>query len=395
MGGKIDYSVNNGKGPYGFRLHGQKMHLMGGLLPCPDERPRFSQLYIYDTDNEISNHLRSARPVRERAKSSNIDNLRLKLIKKYYFDSRVYNLPTASEVVALIVDMPDILTRVFKIKLYALYKDITKNGLFGKCRAGIYTIEFQKRGLLHAHILIWLNADEKFSTASQMDSVISAEIPNPDTDPQLTSFDEDGYAKYCHRDCSHKVVKNGIELDNRFVLPYNRHDKLTAALCNSNSSIGNHNNSNEIKMEPAVERLPFHLPNQQGVIFNDDDPIEEVVNETTVKETKFLAWFEPTIVIQNPGLLDDDKEYVEGIVEASNWSSGVYLHDILLKKRHHLHDPEIQLDDDRLKDIALVDIENMLRLNGRCLKDYSPMPLPNDAIMNNMDNVFDEQGIKL
>ncbi|KAF7812271.1 uncharacterized protein G2W53_033247 [Senna tora] len=57
MGGKIDNSTNDGEGPYMFRLHGQNMHLMGGLLPEDDESPRFSQLYIYDTDNEVSNRM--------------------------------------------------------------------------------------------------------------------------------------------------------------------------------------------------------------------------------------------------------------------------------------------------------------------------------------------------
>ncbi|KAF7801895.1 uncharacterized protein G2W53_041006 [Senna tora] len=52
MGGKIDHSVNNGKGPYVFQLHGQNMHLLGSLLPCDDGPLKLSQLYIYDTDNE-------------------------------------------------------------------------------------------------------------------------------------------------------------------------------------------------------------------------------------------------------------------------------------------------------------------------------------------------------
>ncbi|KAF7814740.1 uncharacterized protein G2W53_028709 [Senna tora] len=544
MGGKIDH-FNNGKGPYVFRLNGQNMHLMGGLLPYQDERPKFSQLYIYDTDNEVSNRLRSAggseepeghdasivmqlaqmldscnplvkvfRSIRERAKSSNIDNLRLSsltqalargesmssaigkriILPSSFVGGERYSRENFQDAMTICTatDRPDILTRVFKIKLNALWKDITKNGLFGKCRAGIYTIEFQKSGLPHAHILIWLCADEKFNTTAQIDTVISAEIPNPETEPRLyeavktfmihgpcgserksspcmvnnkcskhfpkkftdrTLFDQDGYAKYCHRDNGHKVIKNGIELDNRFVVPYNRtlllhyqahinvefcnqsrsikylfkyvskgHDKVIAALSKGGSSSGDQNNFDEIKMyydcryisaceaawrifgfdinyrEPSVEHLPFHLPNEQGIIFNDDDPIEDVVNDGTIKETKFLAWFEankrypkarcltyaqlPTEFVFKPdsrewherkfgysigrlyyvppghgelnylrvlltftkgetcyvdirtingvvyptfkdacyamGILDDDKEYIEGIVEASN-----------------------------------------------------------------------------
>ncbi|KAF7839076.1 ATP-dependent DNA helicase PIF1-like [Senna tora] len=44
------------------------------------------------------------------------------------------------------------------------------------------------------------------------------------------------------------------------------------------------------------------------------------------------------------------------------------------------------MDGDRIKDISLCEIENILRSNGRSLKDYPPMPLPNVALMINMAN---------
>ena len=55
MGGKIDHSVNKGRGPYCFRLHGENYHVAGTLLPKPNNPPKFSQLYIFDTSNEIQN----------------------------------------------------------------------------------------------------------------------------------------------------------------------------------------------------------------------------------------------------------------------------------------------------------------------------------------------------
>ncbi|KAF7835663.1 uncharacterized protein G2W53_010522 [Senna tora] len=103
MGGKIDHTVNQSKGPDVFRLHGQNMHLLGSLLPCDGERPKFSLLYIYDTDNEVSNCAHNVRTVKARCRSYNANNLRLKLIWKHQSDARTYNLPTASEVAALIV----------------------------------------------------------------------------------------------------------------------------------------------------------------------------------------------------------------------------------------------------------------------------------------------------
>lgn len=57
MGGKIDGSVNEGGGPYVFRLHGQNYHSHGSLLPSEGSGPKFAQLYIYDTENEESNRI--------------------------------------------------------------------------------------------------------------------------------------------------------------------------------------------------------------------------------------------------------------------------------------------------------------------------------------------------
>nr|GEU47534.1 hypothetical protein [Tanacetum cinerariifolium] len=42
----------------------------------------------------------------------------------------------------------------------------------------------------------------------------------------------------------------------------------------------------------AVERLPFHLPGQQQVVYGEDDEIDDVVNKPSVASTKFLAWID-------------------------------------------------------------------------------------------------------
>lgn len=55
MGGKIDSYINKGNAPYTFRLGGQNYHSMRSLIPSYGSKPKFSQLYIYDTENEISN----------------------------------------------------------------------------------------------------------------------------------------------------------------------------------------------------------------------------------------------------------------------------------------------------------------------------------------------------
>ncbi|GJW24305.1 DNA helicase PIF1, ATP-dependent [Tanacetum coccineum] len=47
----------------------------------------------------------------------------------------------------------------------------------------VYVIEFQKRGLPHAHILLWLKEQWKCKTPSEIDDKISAELSSPIDDP--------------------------------------------------------------------------------------------------------------------------------------------------------------------------------------------------------------------
>ncbi|XP_025190419.1 uncharacterized protein LOC112591015 [Melanaphis sacchari] len=56
-------------------------------------------------------------------------------------------------------DRPDLVSRVFYAKLKKLMRDITVTKVFSNVDAYVYTIEFQKRGLPHAHILIILQED--------------------------------------------------------------------------------------------------------------------------------------------------------------------------------------------------------------------------------------------
>ena len=51
----------------------------------------------------------------------------------------------------------DITARVFRQKLKSLINYIVKLEVFGSVRCWMYSVEWQKRGLPHAHILIWLH----------------------------------------------------------------------------------------------------------------------------------------------------------------------------------------------------------------------------------------------
>ncbi|XP_075096423.1 uncharacterized protein LOC107797244 [Nicotiana tabacum] len=371
-----------------------------------------------------------------------------------------------------------------------------------------------------------------------------------------TTIDEDGYPVYKRRDNGRTIQKEGIESDNRYVVPHNRylllkygahiniewcnqsrsikylfkyvnkgHDRVTTTF---SQSVHEEDSSaiDEIKMyydcryistceaawrifkfpiqhrEPSVERLSFHLPNEQTVIFSDDDPIDHVANRPSVKESKFLSWFEANNtyeeareltyaefslkfvwnkklkkwekrrnsafsigriffvplgsgeqyylrmllnVIKGPkcyedlrrinnhdyltfrdacyamGLLDDDKEYVDAIKEASNRGMPSYLRqlfamlllsnsmlrpeyvweatwillsdDILHEERRMLDNPEAELTNDELKNRCLQKLEIFLKGCGRTLYDFPTMPRPvfNEEEIDNTNALICEE----
>ncbi|XP_058122882.1 uncharacterized protein LOC131293860 [Anopheles ziemanni] len=75
-------------------------------------------------------------------------------------------------------DRPDLTTRVFREKLKAILADLSA-GVLGLQIARIHVIEFQKRGLPHAHCLLILGDSDKPRSAADYDKVVSAEIPDP------------------------------------------------------------------------------------------------------------------------------------------------------------------------------------------------------------------------
>ena len=123
-------------------------------------------------------------------------------------------------------------------------------------------MEFQKRGLPHTHLLVWLAPEFKFRSPEDVDSIISAEIPDKHQDPicyeivskfmmhgpcgaanpkaqcmeknkcskqfpkknkDATIFGENGFVYYKRRmqPMGH-IARNGISLSNCHVVPYNK-----------------------------------------------------------------------------------------------------------------------------------------------------------------------------
>ncbi|XP_028944574.2 uncharacterized protein [Malus domestica] len=520
MGAKVDASINKGQGPYVFKINGQVHHLMGSLLPPEGESPKFAQLYIYDTQNEINNRMscfphseesskvdeqivsglikmldecnelvQLFRVARDRINEQSTSSLRLRLHGTPSNHDAQYNLPTCDGIGGLIVGdigqfhtERDIIVehratglqritklhpkymalqypllfpygedgyskglpwnpdfkgkkpktggvsmrafvgyqiqdrpgqdstllkggRLFQQYLVDAYATLEEDrldfiranqnslrtehlkGIHEALRKGnasgsdivIYTVEFQKRGLPHCHILVWVSKEYKCHSPSDVDSIISAEIPNPEFDKDgydvvalymihgpcglanekspcmkekkclkrfpkhfsnETTFESDGFVKYKRREMENCfVVKNGVKLNNAFVVPYNRELLLkyqahinVESCCQSMlikylfkyitkgvdraRAVFEDQEFDEIVAylncrylcpyeavwrllqfhihfrEPAVQRLCVHLPSDQNVVFQEDDNLNYVVNQPNLESTMLTKWFE-------------------------------------------------------------------------------------------------------
>ena len=246
----------------------------------------------------------------------------------------------------------------------------------------IYVIEWQKCGASHADILAICDENNKPRTVEDYDSIVCAEILDKEQFPELyktvttlmmhgpcglsnpnspcmvdgkctkqfpeeyvekTFADADGYPHYQRRNDRKCVVKNGVQLDNIYVVPYNPYSSrkynahINVEICSSIQSCKylykyvykgsdmtsvavqseSTNNGSEKSMDeihnfvtsrsvtaseafwricgfdvhgrdPSIQRLAVHEPNLQMITFSEDNPQEAVSNP---KDTTLLAWF--------------------------------------------------------------------------------------------------------
>ncbi|XP_072064830.1 uncharacterized protein [Arachis hypogaea] len=121
-------------------------------------------------------------------------------------------------------DRPDILCRVFKIKLDGLIDDLTEGKIFGKILGNVCIIDFQKRGLPHAYILLFMSNEFKPQTPNDIDKHITAEISDENKRPNLHGTVQN-YMVHSpcgpHTDNGRIVKKRECVLDNKFIVPYN------------------------------------------------------------------------------------------------------------------------------------------------------------------------------
>ena len=107
-------------------------------------------------------------------------------------------------------DLPNLVARVFNLKLKALIEDIEKEQVRGQVRARIHVIEFQKRGLLHCQLLIWIGDEDVPKTNEQLDGTISADIPDKVANPKLHAM---VMAHMIHGPCGKTINKNSLCMD--------------------------------------------------------------------------------------------------------------------------------------------------------------------------------------
>ncbi|XP_072060370.1 uncharacterized protein [Arachis hypogaea] len=435
MAEKIDSGVNNGTDLPIFKLGDQNYHSIGSLLPPDSLRPTFAQLYIYDTENEIDNRIgtlhsngainerdreivailrnmldkynslaKSFRYARDRYQQKNCTNIKLKLISERTTDGRTYNLLSASEVAALIVGNVEQLSKDRDIiiesqsrKLQRIdkgqvskqpqlrvdkYKGLHEsliNGDVDAARLGkriilpstfiggprytgypsyfitmtyVCTVEFQKRGLLHAHILLFMSNEFKPQTPDDIDKHTTAKIPDENERPNLHGAVQN-YMFGCHINVEYTCQTSSIKYLFKYV--HKGNDRITATLYNA------------------------------GDLLEATQVVDEIKN---YYDCRYIS---------------DEKEFIDAIKEESSWASGSYVRrlfvilltsnnisrpehvwdrcwhelsdDILYRQRAVMNMRELIMSDDEIKQLCIMNIDNILHFYGKILKDYPPMPL--------------------
>ncbi|XP_049394611.1 uncharacterized protein LOC125858871 [Solanum stenotomum] len=170
---------------------------------------------------------------------------------------------------------PDLISRVFRAKVEELKTDILKGNIFGKVVAYMYTVEFQKRGLPHAHILIILSNEHKLLIAEAYDDIIRAELPDECTESALR-----------HDKIAFCVQNNdaAIEIDEvkeyrsaRWVSPPEAVWRLLTFAIS--------------EMSPSVYRFQLHLQDQQFVSFRSNTDINTILNNPMIRKTMLTEFF--------------------------------------------------------------------------------------------------------
>ncbi|AQK40678.1 hypothetical protein ZEAMMB73_Zm00001d024115 [Zea mays] len=221
-------------------------------------------------------------------------------------------------------DRPDLVVRVFHAKLQELKHRLTKQDILGKVRAYVYVVEFQKRGLPHAHFLLIMQRKYKLTCPEQYDLLISAEIPSnkypelrkmvikhmmhgpcgslnpncpctkgrnscknhyPRPFSDTTLQGKDSYPIYRRHDDDRKEKVRGCELDNRWVVPYNPY-LLRLFNCHINVEA-----CGSIKAVKYLFKYIYKGHDRASVVMRDASKADDDVDE--IKQYRDARWVTP------------------------------------------------------------------------------------------------------
>ena len=116
-----------------------------------------------------------------------------------------------------------LVNRVFQLKLKALMDYIQKKKPFGKVKGFFYTVEFQKRGLPHAHILF---RTTETVTQAFVDKVVCAELPTLEKDPELFYLVSKFMLHRCSKNYCRKKRRRNQRCEKFFPYPYEEETKV-------------------------------------------------------------------------------------------------------------------------------------------------------------------------
>ncbi|KAK1388121.1 hypothetical protein POM88_016299 [Heracleum sosnowskyi] len=341
VGANVDREINNGGGPYVYRISGEVYHQIGSLHPEGSKKAVFSQIYMYDNQQQLE----------ERLNFPNGDNrLDVEITESL---SAMLNRDNA------LVDIyRNVRDRFKDTDIVPAQLHLTDKHVLGKVIGVAYTIEFQKRDketdpvgyeAISKYMIHGPCGSYNRNCACMRDDQCTKFYPKEFRNE--TTIDANGYPVYRRRNDKRIIQLKEIEIDNRFVVPYNRglivkyqahmniewcnqgllikymfkyitkgSDRATIAIGkfkDANCGEGKGNiATNEVDdyiacrylssaeacwrifkfpihyRKPVVTKLVFHLENEQQTCFKDDESLPSVVDRINPEATMFIQLFQ-------------------------------------------------------------------------------------------------------
>jgi hypothetical protein len=170
---RLDWIANNQK-----EVRAEKYSKVMDILPKDDDTEHIGTKIVL-----VSSHQGSPRDLQQRAQDG-MAMVRI-LGKPHLFITMTCN-PNWGELKDVMtdliidgsVDCPTFVDRIFKLKWEDYMRCVTERQMFGHVIGFMWVVEFQKRGLPHAHALIILDPEDSPKKPDDFDEYVCAEIPD-------------------------------------------------------------------------------------------------------------------------------------------------------------------------------------------------------------------------